>query len=354
MGSGKHTPRLIAWEITRSCVLNCVHCRAAAKYGPYSNEFSTKECYNFLDDVAANFEFKPIIILTGGEPMMREDIYDVAAYGTKLGLRMVMAPCGLLVDREKAQKMKDAGIQRISLSLDGATAETHDRFRQVEGSFAGVMKAMEHAKAVGLPFQVNTTIAKVNVHEVPDILKMVVELGAAAYHPFLLVPTGRGKDMADQEISPKEYERILNWVYDQRTVVPKGFVFKPTCAPHYYRIYRQREAEEGRDVTFETHGLNAMSKGCMGGTGFAFVSHVGKVQICGFLEEECGDVRDEAFSKIWENSKVFAEMRAIDEYHGKCGYCDYRKWCGGCRARAFAVTNDYLASEPYCTYKPKK
>jgi radical SAM protein with 4Fe4S-binding SPASM domain len=166
------------------------------------------------------------------------------------------------------------------------------------------------------------------------------------------VPTGRGKELIDQEIPPEEYERTLKWFYEMRDKVP--IQFKPTCAPHYYRIFRQGEKEKGKTVTPESHGFDAMTKGCMGGQSFAFVSHVGKVQICGFLEEEAGDIKKEPFSKIWADSTLFKEMRDLDHYHGKCGICEYRRVCGGCRARAYAVSGDYLAAEPFCTYEPLK
>lgn len=346
----KYLPRLIAWEVTRSCLLNCVHCRAAARFGPYKGELTTEECFRFLADVKSFSD--PIVILTGGEPMMRQDIYDIAKYGTKLGLRMVMAPCGLLITEEHARNIKESGIMRVSLSIDGLTAEKHNAFRRVEGAFEGVMKAIENLKKVSMEFQVNTTITKHNVADLPALLDMVIRLGAVAYHPFLLVPTGRGKELADQEISPEDYEKTLKWFYDMRDKVP--IQFKPTCAPHYYRIFRQGEREKGRRVTPETHGLDAMTKGCMGGQSFAFVSHVGKVQICGFLEEEAGDIKKEPFSKIWNTSKLFLEMRDLDHYHGKCGICEYRRVCGGCRARAYAVSGDYLAAEPFCTYEPTR
>ncbi len=350
-GSKKYLPRLIAWEITRSCELNCVHCRAAARYGPYSNELSTDEIFKTLDNIAGFA--KPIIIITGGDPMLRGDVFDIAKYGTSLGLRMVMAPCGKPMSDETVQKIIDSGIKRISISIDGATAESHDAFRRVAGSFDDSIQAMEASRRQGLEFQINTTITKQNVNELPEILKLAENVGAVAFNPFLLVPTGRGKELADQEISPEEYERVLNWIYDQRE--KSKIQFKPTCAPHYYRIFRQREKEKGRKVTPETHGLDAMSKGCMGGQSFAFISHTGKVQICGFLETECGDVRaaDYNFKYIWDTSPVFLQMRDLDGYHGRCGYCEYRTVCGGCRARAFATTGDYLDEEPYCIYQPK-
>jgi heme b synthase len=325
-----------------------VHCRAAARFGPYPNELTTEECFKFLDNVASFSN--PIMIMTGGEPMLRDDIYDIARHGTDLGLRMVMAPCGFLVTVETAQKMIDSGIKRLSFSIDGATAESHDNFRRVEGAFASVMQAIENVKKVGLDFQVNTTITKHNLKELPQILELVIKLGAKAHHPFLLVPTGRGEALKDQEISPEDYEDTLTWFYEKRDKVP--LVFKPTCAPHYYRIFRQNERAKGIKVTPETHGMDAMSKGCMGGQSFAFVSNTGKVQICGFLDTECGDIRKEPFDVIWDTSEVFKEMRAWDDYKGRCGYCEFRKVCGGCRARAFAFTGDYMEEEPFCTYQP--
>lgn len=348
----EYIPRLIAWEITRSCYLNCRHCRAAARFGPYENELATEEIFKTMDSIASFA--KPIIILTGGDPMMRPDLEEIIRYGDKLGLRMVMSPCGKLLSEEKARRLMDAGIKRISISIDGATPESHDDFRRVPGAFADAIKGIEEAKKAGLEFQINTTITKHNINEIKDILELAIQLGAIAFSPFLLVPTGRGKELADMEISPVEYEKVLNWIYDKNEQIP--IQLRPTCAPHYYRIYREREKEAGRKVTPQTHGMNAMSKGCMGGQSFAFISHVGTLQICGFLESECGDIRESGydFKHIWNTSEVFLQMRDISKYKGRCGYCEYRKVCGGCRARAFATTGDYLEEEPYCVYQPKK
>jgi len=344
--------RLIAWEVTRSCNLNCRHCRASAEKGPYTGELTTAQCESLLRNVA-RFA-KPIIILTGGEPMLRPDIYHIAAFGTALGLRMVMAPCGKLLTEETCNKIKASGIQRISLSIDGASADTHDAFRRVPGAFDSVMKGIEAARVTGLEFQINTTVTKLNVEELPAIYDLVISLGAASFHPFLLVPTGRGKELSDQEIPPAEYERVLNWIYEHRSTAGMGL--KPTCAPHYYRILREREHAAGRTVKPESHGLDAMTKGCLGGQGFAFISHVGQVQICGFLDAPAGNIKENGFDfqSVWERSPLFLEMRNLDGYHGKCGYCEYRRVCGGCRARAYATTGDYLAEEPYCVYEPVK
>lgn len=350
--NGAPAPRILAWEITRSCNLSCLHCRAAANCGPYEGELSTEECKNVLDNIASFA--KPIIILTGGEPMLRPDIYEIAAYGTSLGLRMVMAPCGSLLTKESCRKLIDSGIQRISLSIDGKDAISHDRFRGEEGAFESVMRGIDAAKSVGLDFQINTTITKLNVDQLPEVFALAEGLGAASFHPFLLVPTGRGKALADFEIEPERYEEVLHWFYEQRD--RSTMTIKPTCAPHYYRILRQREKEAGRVVTPETHGLDAMTKGCLGGQGFGFISHVGIVQMCGFLEEEAGNMQKEEFNfqKIWNDSPFFKEIRNSAGYSGKCGVCEYTRNCGGCRARAFAMTGNYLESEPFCIYTPVK
>ena len=342
--------RLVAWETTRNCNLNCVHCRAAATCGPYDGELDTQAAFNLLDQIAE--VAKPIIILTGGEPLLRDDIFDIAKYGDKLGMRMVMAPNGTLVTRETADQMADAGIQRISVSLDGATAESHDKFRGVKGAYQGALDGIANAKAAGIEFQINTTITKTNLDQIPKILALAEKLGAVAHHIFLLVPTGRGKYIVDQEIDAQEYEKTLNWFYDQKDKTP--LQLKATCAPHYYRILRQRAREDGQKVTFESHGLDAVTRGCLAGTGFCFISHRGIVQPCGFLDLNCGDVTQQTFGDIWNKSDHFVKLRDFGQLEDKCGYCEYRKVCGGCRARAYEATGDYMAEEPLCQYEPRK
>ena len=340
--------RLVAWEITRNCNLSCVHCRASATMGPYEGELDTGAGIRLLDQIKAVGD--PIIILTGGEPLLRPDIFDIARYGPDLGLRMVMAPNGTLITEEAAQKMADAGIKRISISLDGATREVHDRFRGVEGAFEGALRGVELAKKAGIEFQVNTTITKSNLDQITAIQELALELGAVAHHIFLLVPTGRGKYIVDKEIDALEYEHTLNWFYDQREKTP--LQLKATCAPHYYRILRQNAKRDGKKVTFETHGLDAVTRGCLGGIGFCFISHTGVVQPCGFLDLNCGDVTRQPFQEIWNKAEVFQNLRNYDELKGKCGVCEYRKVCGGCRARAYEATGDYMAEEPLCSYQP--
>jgi heme b synthase len=340
--------RMIAWELTRSCNLSCVHCRASAEYGPYEGELSTQEVFRVMDEIAS-FS-KPVIIMTGGEPLLRPDIFDLASYGTAKGFRMVMATNGTLITEDIIQKMRASGLQRISISIDGPTAETHDAFRKMNGSFEGSLGGIEMVKKEGIEFQINTTITQVNLHLIPDILRLAVDLGAVALHIFLLVPTGRGKELKDQEISALDYEKTLHWFYEQIDKVP--LQLKATCAPHYYRILRQQAKKEKKNITPRTRGLDAMTRGCLGGISFCFISHVGQVQPCGYLELNCGNVREKHFREIWEESTVFKNLRNTDGYQGKCGRCEFRKVCGGCRARAYEISGEYMAEEPYCIYEP--
>ncbi|MBR9980954.1 MAG: heme b synthase, partial [Desulfatitalea sp.] len=338
--------RLVAWETTRNCNLSCVHCRASATCGPYSGELGTEAALRLLSQIARVAQ--PIVILTGGEPLLREDIFDIAAYGTEKGLRMVMAPNGTLITPQIAKKMATSGIKRISISLDGATADSHDQFRGVSGAYEGALRGIRHAKAAGIEFQINTTITKTNLDQIPKILALAEQLGAVAHHIFLLVPTGRGKYIVDQAIDAQEYEQTLNWFYEQRNRTP--LQLKATCAPHYHRIMRQRAKAEGQSVTYQTHGLDAVTRGCLAGSGFCFVSHRGIVQPCGFLDLPCGDVTQDDFADIWHNSHNFKILRDTNQLKGKCGICEYRKVCGGCRARAFEAVGDFMEAEPLCLY----
>jgi len=341
-------PRLIAWELTGACNLRCRHCRGSSTEIPDPDELSTDEAFRLIDEIA-DFA-KPILILSGGEPLMRGDVYEIARYGTRKGLRVVLATNGTKVTDEVALNLKDAGIARISVSIDGANAETHDAFRGMPGAFDGAMRGIEAITNAGISLQINTTIAKTNIDEIPKILDLSIELGADALHIFLLVPTGRG--MEEDEIPPNEYERVLNWFYDQRGRV--GLQLKATCAPHYFRIMRERAKEEGTTVSVETHGFEAMTKGCLAGTGFCFISRTGGVYPCGYLPVLAGNVREKPFKDIWNHAKVFLDLRDVGKLKGKCGICEYRRVCGGCRARAYAATGDYLAEEPYCVYQPRK
>lgn len=344
-----NTLRMVAWEVTRSCNLACVHCRASSQRGFYPGEFSTDRCMKLLDEIAA-FS-KPVVILTGGEPLLRQDIFEIAAHGNQKGLRMVMATNGTLITGEIAGKMSDAGIQRVSISIDGLDAKRHDAFRGVDGAFAGAMAGIDTMKKAGIEFQLNTTVTLNNLHQVKGILDLAIRLGAAAHHIFLLVPTGRGKEMADQGLPPLDYENTLNWFYEESLRCP--IQLKATCAPHYFRVFHQRKGEiKGKSKEINSGTLHAMTRGCLGGSSFCFISHTGQVQPCGYLEIDCGQVRENVFGDIWEKSPIFQDLRDLNQYKGKCGRCEFIKVCGGCRARAYEATGNYLDEEPLCIYEP--
>ena len=298
---------MIAWEVTRSCNLNCVHCRATANCGPYPGELSTEKCFHLIDEIAAMSS--PVIILTGGEPLLRPDIFEIAAYGTNKGLRMVMATNGTLVDSATVKKMIQSGIKRVSISIDGKDAPSHDNFRQEKGAFDKAMAGIDAMKEAGMEFQINTTITKANLKQIKDILELAKKLGAAAHHIFLLVPTGRGRDLAEQAITAADYEETLLWFHQES--LDCSIQLKATCAPHYFRIMHQQKGKvtERKNPTGHFH---EMTRGCLGGISFCFISHVGQVQPCGYLELDCGNVQKQSFAEIWENSEVFQEFTRFE------------------------------------------
>jgi len=315
------------------------------------DELSFQQSCALLSDIASFAQ--PVIVLSGGEPLVRDDILDIARFGDQLGLRMVLATNGTLVDEDVARRLVDSGIRRVSVSLDGADAQTHDSFRGLRGAFEAALRGIEFCKAAGMPVQVNTTVAKHNLSQLPAVLELALSMGACALHLFLLVPTGCGKEIAGREmISPEQYEQVLSWLYDASKTA--SISLKATCAPHYFRVMRQRAKAEGIEITPETHGLEAMTKGCLAGSAVCFVSHKGDVYPCGYLPVSAGSVLDTPLSRIWRESELFAALRDPSLLKGKCGGCEYARVCGGCRARAYAETGDYLDEEPYCVYEPHR
>ncbi len=354
-------PRLqiLAWEITRSCNLYCAHCRASAAHGPFEGELSTEECFHLIDEILE--VSKPIIILSGGEPLVRHDIFQIAEYAVSKGLRVVMGSNGTLLTKEMAAKLKDAPISRIAISLDFPVAELQDDFRGKKGAFEEAMAGIVNARHAGIEIQINSTITKLNTSYLGELLSLALREGAVAFHPFLLVPTGRGKDLESVELSPQEYEETLNWIYDKQVELGDRMFFKPTDAPHYLRVMKQREKQNQRSgvpplekqaSTSGHHPGHSITRGCLAGTGFCFISHQGSVQGCGYLDVEAGNVREQSFSQIWADSPLFRDLRDLSNIQGKCGVCEYKKICGGCRARAYEATGDYLEAEPYCIYEP--
>jgi radical SAM protein with 4Fe4S-binding SPASM domain len=387
-------PRLIFWEVTKGCNLRCIHCRATATELASPTDLSTPKALDIITQIS---EFgNPILVLSGGEPLYRPDIFQLARYGTDRGLRVALATNGTLVTKEIARKIVDSGVQRVSISLDGSTAEIHDTFRGIPGAFDAAIYGFKNLKELGMSVQINMTIARHNAAQLPDVLEMVRGLGADALHTFLLVPVGCGVDIAtEQMVPPDEYERILNWFYDKS--LEGGIELKATCAPHYFRVVRQRRAEERKATGYgnapvaqpasaigpvemtmpgstgisfvpgqaaraghpgghpagHPDGMNAVTKGCLAGTGVCFISHQGEVYPCGYLPTIAGDLRKERFADVWNNAEVFQTLRDDDALKGKCGCCEFRHVCMGCRARAYAATGDFMASEPFCVYEPK-
>jgi heme b synthase len=345
-----HDLRLVFWETTAGCNLECIHCRRLeVSHELAKDDMTTEESKAFIDSLT---EFaSPILVLSGGEPLFRPDIFEIARYATDKGLTVAMATNGTLVNAEVARKLKESGIRRVSISLDGATAKIHDEFRKIPGSFEDAIQGLHLCQEAGIETQINSTVARHNVHELKDLYKMAIELGAKALHIFMLVPVGCGVEIADDQMLPSDqYEEVLNWFYDISK--EKKLETKATCAPHYFRIMRQRAKEEGIRITPQTHGMAAMTKGCLAGTAVCFVSHKGEVFPCGYLPVDCGNVKTQPFGEIWEQSVVFSDLRDPDKLEGKCGLCEFKKVCEGCRARAYYEAGSYLAEEPYCIYEP--
>jgi len=370
-------PRLIFWETTAGCNLRCIHCRritVAQELLP--QDLTTQEAFDLIDQVAAFA--RPIFILSGGEPLFRPDIFEIARHASDAGLLVALATNGTLIDRDVARRIRQAGIRRVSISLDGPDPESHDLFRG-PGAFEQALAGMAHLRAEGIPYQINTTVATHNVDRMPETLELVKRVGARALHLFLLVPVGCGMEIApEHQITGQAYERVLNWLYDAERENP-DIEMKATCAPHYFRVVRQRQAQERRQgmVREQPHShrrqaqaggghpggrpsghpsgataMHQMTKGCLAGTGVCFVSHRGEVFPCGYLPVEAGNIRRQPFREIWEHSQVFAQLRDPERLGGKCGICQFKHLCSGCRARAYGMSGDYLAEEPFCVYDP--
>ncbi|MFC2041254.1 radical SAM protein [Chloroflexota bacterium] len=344
---------LVAWELTRSCNLFCAHCRGSSAPVSYSDELTTEECFHLVDQILEVGH--PIIILTGGEPLTRPDVLQIAGYAVDKGLRVVMGTNGTLITEDMAAKLKSVPVSRLGISLDFPLAELQDNFRGQDGAFEATMAGIANARQAGIEVQINSTITKMNVNYLEELLALTVEVGAVAFHPFMLVPTGRGKGLETVELPPEQYEQTLNWLYDKQMELGDRMFFKPTDVPHYMRVVKQREKQDR--VTAERTGAkrnptNIITRGCLAGIGFCFVSSQGKVKGCGYLDIEAGDIRKESFGQVWANSPLFLKLRDLSNLKGKCGICEYKRICGGCRARAYEATDDCFEAEPYCIYEP--
>ncbi|MGG0716068.1 TIGR04053 family radical SAM/SPASM domain-containing protein [Robertmurraya massiliosenegalensis] len=354
-------PFIAIWEVTRACQLKCVHCRADAQTKPHPNELSHEEGIKLIDQI---YEMNnPMLVFTGGDCMMREDLFELAEYAVNKGMRVSMTPSATAnVTKEKMERAKNVGLSRWGFSLDGPTPEIHDHFRGTPGSFDLTIEKIKYLNELNMPLQINTVISRYNYDHLEQMVEVVKDLKAVMWYIFLLVPTGRGQE--DACITPAEHEKVFRWLYELSKTAP--FDIKTTAAQHYRRVVLQQKAREhkidGADIRYEDtittdhasmiDGLKRAPKGVNDGNGFIFISHVGDVLPSGLLPIKVGNVREKPLKEIYRESPVLKELRKPDLYKGKCGVCEYRFVCGGSRSRTYAVTGDYLESEPYCVYIP--
>ncbi|MGM0902399.1 MAG: TIGR04053 family radical SAM/SPASM domain-containing protein [Bacillota bacterium] len=356
-------PFIVIWELTRACQLKCLHCRAEAQYRRDPRELSFEEGKALINQI---YEMNnPMLVFTGGDPLMREDVFDIAAYAVEKGVRVSMTPSATPnVTKEAIEKAKDVGLSRWAFSLDGPTAEIHDHFRGTAGSFNLTMERIKYLHELEIPIQINTVISRYNYDYLDEMAKLIEELDCVLWSVFFLVPTGRGqeKDM----ITPAEHEKVFIWLYDLSKKVK--FDIKTTAAQHYRRVVIQNKMREAKEqpediqyldaltqqgLTGSIDGLGRAPKGVNDGNGFVFISHIGDVYPSGLLPVKAGNVRETPLAEIYRESPIFKSLRNPDEYKGKCGVCEFRHVCGGSRSRAYAMTGDYLESEPFCVYIPK-
>ncbi|USB31729.1 TIGR04053 family radical SAM/SPASM domain-containing protein [Paenibacillus sp. YPG26] len=372
------SPFIVIWEVTRACALKCLHCRAEAQYTADPRQLTFEEGKRLIDQIAELDN--PLFVFTGGDPLMRRDLYELIKYAVReKHLSVSMTPSATpRVTKPAIEQAKEAGLSRWAFSLDGSCAEIHDYFRGTKGSFDQTMKGIEWLKELELPIQINTTVSNYNLHDLEAISQKVHEMGTVLWSVFFLVPTGRG--MVKDIISAEQHEEVMKWLAELSGRVPYGI--KATEAPHYRRVYMQEmkrrrlepiswtaeaAGNRGRKNTETAEGLNTASpsqvmkredllgrapKGVNDGDGFVFISHIGDVYPSGFLPVVCGNVRERSLGEIYRSSVVMRELRDKSLLKGKCGVCEFKELCGGSRARAYAMTGDYLESDPYCSYIP--
>jgi radical SAM protein with 4Fe4S-binding SPASM domain len=346
-------PLVVSWNVTAKCNLKCAHCYINAGEKKNIDELSTDSAKLLIHQIAE--VSKPLLILSGGEPLLREDIFELIRYGKERGLKMAMGSNGMLIDDVIAQKLKEAGIHTVSISLDSNEPELHDRFRGVAGSWKKAVEAIKALRRNGVIVQVNTTVTQQNYNQIGDIFALAEKLGAENFHLFFLVPTGRGARIED--ITPNMYETMISSSFSKS--MQHNLNVKPSCAPQFMRIAQEAGIEM-------THWV----RGCMAGLYYCRIYPTGEVTPCPYLPIALGNIRQKSFKDIWFNSEILRNLRDFKKLKGKCGDCEYNVVCGGCRARAYGLTSDfidfcgdlheptelhgdYLAEEPWCTYKPK-
>lgn len=355
------SPFIVIWEMTRACALKCLHCRAEAIDRRSPDELSTKEAFALLSEIR-RFG-KPLVVLTGGDPLRRPDAKKIVAFGSGIGLRMAMTPSGTgEVTMKDLLDLKEAGLARLAVSLDGPSAESHDAFRNVQGSFDWTMRIIRWANAMGLPVQINTTVTRYNLADLEALARVLEGMRIVLWSVFFLVPTGRGR--LEDGITATEYENVFHRMAD--LAAHASFDIKSTEAPHYRRVLIQRKKskpypDEGiREGSFTwihaaRNAEDAMraTKGVNDGKGFVFISHTGDILPSGFLPLTAGNVRRDSLVEVYRHSVLFKALRNPSKLKGKCGACEYKAVCGGSRARAYAVHGDPMASDPFCVHVPK-
>lgn len=360
------TPFLAIWEVTQSCDLACKHCRAAAQPIAHPDQLSTEEGKRVIDQIAEMHV--PIFVFTGGDPLKRPDLYELIRYCDQKGVKVAVTPSATpLLTREAIFKMKEAGVVRLGISLDGSSAEIHDKFRGLPGAYARTIQAVEWAGEAGLPIQVHTTISRHNADDLDNLCALFERLAIVMWNVFFLVPVGRGQ-LGDL-LSGEEFEQVFGKIYELSQRV--SFQIKTTEAMHYRRYLLQHNLQERKmghghhaaavaeyepgapqaDAQTRTHGW--ATRRVNDGKGFMFISHVGNVYPSGFLPIHAGNVREQGLAEIYRNAPIFKALRDTGRLVGKCGACEYKEICGGSRARAYALTGDPLAQEPCCIYQPR-
>lgn len=344
-----HSPFLVFYELTRACDLVCQHCRACAQPKPHPKELSTDEAEAMLGELA-QFPKRPLVVLTGGDPFKRADLFHLIHHARDLGLRVAITPSATpLVTREARSQLKEAGISRMALSLDGSDAQTHDAFRGFEGSYRWTFQILQNARELGLPLQINTTVTQRNHDQIDAFAALLAKEGITLWSVFFLVPVGRG--LKEQRLSPQQYEQVFERLWHHAQHQP--YSIKTTEAPHYRRFVRQREGDPLQSGASPQHRFAQRAPlGTNDGRGVMFVSHTGQIFPSGFLPIECGRFPRDSIVDTYQNAGLFRSLRDPNQFKGKCGRCEYRWICGGSRARAYAVYRDPLAAEPDCAYQP--
>lgn len=343
------SPLLVIWETTQACDLTCVHCRASAQPERNPDELSTEEAFALLDEIKRFGN--PLMVFTGGDPLKRPDLFTLMRRSVELGLRTNVSPSATpLLTTEAIDEFKRIGLARMAISLDGATAKTHDEFRGIPGTFDRAIEALKHAQKIGLETQLQTTVTRRNMHELRDIAKICEETGTKMWSLFFLLPMGRGQSEA--ELTGAEYEQVFEIIYDVSKT--SSFEVKTTEAMHYRRFLAQKAKQEhGLDPHSEgTRRTVFRTAGVSDGKGFVFVSHTGEIYPSGFLPVYGGNVRTDSLVDVYRNGSLFQILRDTSARGGKCGYCEYQKICGGSRSRAYWTTGDYMAEDPRCVYQP--